>query len=181
MTDHSSHGSDRHPDRTHQDESAAARTGQAPRGHPQPPSGACAPSPRPAGERTSRAARPRLGAHTPAPAEGLLGDFLVVLARSEVGADPEGGESEPRSSGDPDLPPVAHLDCLDHDPPDQLVDHSSASFRILWASRLCMVKSSMNPGLACCENSPPDSPKDARERSYSAKGELRVTGVTLPR
>jgi hypothetical protein len=27
------------------------------------------------------------------------------------------------------------------------------------------VKSSMNPGLACWEKSPPDSPKDASERS----------------
>src|SRR4051794_19833635 len=94
--------------------------------------------------------------------------FFVALARGQVGGDAESGQSHPGPGGDLGLAPDAPADEPDDQPADQLVDHSSVSSRILWANRLCIVKSSMKPGLACCENSPPDSPKDARERSYSA-------------
>src|ERR671911_2397672 len=95
----------------------------------------------------------------------VLCRLLVTLTGREVGADAERGERQPGAGSDSDLTPVAQLEGAHNYSANQLVDHSSASFRILLASRLCIVNSSMNPGLACCENSPPDSPKDARERS----------------
>src|SRR6185312_14931496 len=105
----------------------------------------------------------RLGSHPPAAAKGLLG-LLLARARGEVGADAERGEHHSGTGRDPDLAPVPHLQRLHHHPANELVDHCF-SFLIRWANRLCIVKSSMNPGLACWEKSPPLSPKDASERS----------------
>ena len=92
----------------------------------------------------------------------------------------------------PDLGPVLtelaaqhELDALPGDKAEQgvcLVFHSLSlcRFRTLYAIRDCSDHSSMKPGLACCENSPPDSPNPASAGSYNALGDRRATGRQLP-
>src|SRR3954465_8944915 len=122
------------------------------------------------------------------------GSALGWLARRrQVGAGRDAGRDAGRADAQrhPDLAPVAKLDGIHHHATDQLIQHShhssppsflfcAARARTRYAIRLCKVNSSMNPGLAAWLNSPPDSPNEANERSYSAWGELRATGPAEP-
>src|SRR5687767_4771392 len=112
------------------------------------------------------------------------GELALVLgvAGGDVGARREHGDPGRDRACGADLAPVAPANQSDHQAPDQHIDEAHGlfpsppfRFRTLCARRLWSVNSSMKPGLASWENSPPDSPNEARERSYSAYGELRAT------
>src|SRR4029078_12269048 len=84
-----------------------------------------------------------------------------------------------------ELPAHGQLDALPRGEAEQgvcpcLHSVSVSLFRTLYAMRDCSDQISMKPGLACWEKSPPDSPKPASAGSYSAFGERRATGRTLP-
>src|SRR4051794_15464083 len=77
------------------------------------------------------------------------GVVFVLVTRGQVGPDAKDRQQHPGGRRVADLTPVAPANGVDHQPADQLIDqaHDSASFRIRCASRLCIVNSSMNPGL----------------------------------
>src|SRR5262245_50661507 len=109
-----------------------------------------------------------------------------LAVRREIAAEQDGCNPDPE--GDADLAPVADAHEPHHQAADRLVEppHSFSLLppsrdRTRCAIRLGSENSSMNPGLACWRNSPPDSPNPASDRSYRAYGEDRATGVADPR
>ena len=139
-------------------------------------------------ERASQIRWPPLGRPAPAARQVRRSD-LVVFASGRVDADrADHGRSDPDGRRSPQLLSVAVADEADHRSPDQFVDACSclllfpfaADFRTLCASRLCSVNSSMNPGLACWENSPPDSPKEASDGRTARTASCAPPGSPSP-
>src|SRR5437660_818855 len=117
---------------------------------------------------------------------------MSLVARAGARGREARDQHQQHHRGGADLGPVLGQLSLRHARPDLPDDpaedgvalraHASSlpRFRIAYAMRDWRLHSSVNPGLACCEKRPPDSPKPASSGSYSALGEERATGVALP-